>query len=227
MRSPMKSPLEGRPSTLQSTDEDGRLMFRVIPRELTPFRAKLADGISSALGLGLLAASVVSLPDWRHPDLSVLVTAFASACIGGWALHLVARRSFRATTRIELNLDSIRVRRVLGWERFDRRLEHRFALLPHDHTERERRSNELDTHEAAARGQVVQMPVYYGESFHVVLVYGGHRVDLLTVFGRQQAAAVVARLQYCDRLLEQEAKRLGAGDNPHVDADWHHSPGGL
>lgn len=227
MRSPMKSPLEGRPATFALTDEDCRLMFRVMPHELTPFRAKLADAISSLCGLGLCAASLVAMPDWRHPDLSVLAIVIGSAAVASWALHLVARRSFRATTRIELNLDSIRVRRVLGWERFDRRLEHCFALLPHDHTERERRSNELDTREAAARGQVVQMPVYYGDSFHVVLVYGGHRVDLLTVYGRQQAAAVVARLQYCDRLLDQEAKRLGAGSNPHVDADWHHSPGGL
>ncbi|MCY1382789.1 hypothetical protein D9M69_708470 [compost metagenome] len=73
----------------------------------------------------------------------------------------------------------------------------------------------------------MQKPVYYGDSFHVVLVYEGHRVDLLSVFGRQQAAAVVARLQYCDRQLEQESKNVGAADNPHAGADWHQSPGGL
>lgn len=227
MNSPMKSPLEGRPATFALTGEDGRLAFQVMPHELTPLRAKLADGISSLCGLGLFAASMVTLPDWRHPDLSVLVAAIAGAAIGSWVLHFAARQAFRVTTRIEMDLDSIRVQRVLGWKSYDRRLAHRFALLPHDHAELERRRNELDTREAAARGQVVQKPVYYGDSFHVVLVYEGHRVDLLSVFGRQQAAAVVARLQYCDRQLEQEAKHVGAGDNPHVDGDWHQSPGGL
>ncbi|MFZ6047403.1 hypothetical protein ACFW0H_14955 [Pseudomonas sp. CR3202] len=227
MRSPMKSPQEGRPSTFALTDEAGRLMFRVMPHELTPFRAKLADGISSLCGLGLLAASMVTLPDWRQPELSVLAVAFGGAAFGSWALHFVARKAFRATTRIELSLDSIRVKCVWGWKCFDRRLDHRFVLLPHDRAELERRSNELDTREASARGQIVQMPIYYGDSFHVVLVYDGQRVDLLSVYGRQQAAAVVARLQYCDRQLAQEAKHVGAGDNPHVNGDWHQSPGGL
>ncbi|MFD2644123.1 hypothetical protein [Pseudomonas japonica] len=223
----MKSPLSGNPPTRALTDEAGRLAFRVMPREITPFRAKLADGISSALGLGLMVASMTAISDWRHPDLSVLVAAFGSAALASWALRFAAREALKTTTQIELSLDSIRVKRVLGWARFDRCLEHCFALLPHDQAERERRRNELDTRFAATQGQVVQMPVYYGDSFHVVMVYAGHRVDLLSIYGRQRAAAVVARLQYCDRQLEQEAKRLGAGNNPHVDADWHHSPGGL
>ncbi|MGG6351652.1 hypothetical protein [Pseudomonas putida] len=223
----MKSPLEGRPSTLQLTDENGRLAFRVMPHELTPLRAKLADGISSLCGLGLFAGSIATMPDWRHPDLSVLVAAIVGAAMGSWVLHFMARQAFRITTRIEMDLNSIRVRRVLGWTTYDRRLAHRFCLLPHDRTELERRSNELATREAAARGEVVQQPIYYGDSFHVLLAYEGHRVDLLSVFGRKPAASVLARLQYCDRLLEQEAKHVGAGDNPHVDGDWHQSPGGL
>lgn len=227
MNSPMKSPLEGRPSTFALTGEDGRLMFRVMPHELTPLRAKLADAISSLCGLGLFAVSMVTLPDWRHPDLSVLAVAIGGAAVASWVLHFVARQAFRVTTRIEMNLNSIRVRQVLGWKTYNRRLTHRFYMLPHDRAELERRNNEFDTREAAARGQVVQKPVYYGDSFHVLLEYAGHRVDLLTVYGRQTAAAVLARLQYCDRLLDQEAKHVGAGDNLHVDGDWHQSPGGL
>lgn len=228
MNSPMKSPLASRPRTQELIDKDGRLSaFRMRPRELTPLGAKLADAVSSILGLGLLVASVATLPDWRHPALPELAVAIGGTVAGIWILRIIAREAFRVNTRIDLDLESIRVRRLRGWERFDRRLEHRFVLLPHDGTERERRRNDLATREASANGHVVQKPVYYGDSFHVVLVYAGHRVDLLSVYGRKQAASIVARLQYCDQLLEQEAKRVGARTNPHVGAEWHDSPGGI
>lgn len=228
MNYPMKSPLDGRPPTLELIDKDGRLSaFRVRPRELTPLGAKLADAVSSILGLGLLVASVATLPDWRHPALPELAVAIGGAVAGIWCLRLIAREAFRVNTRIDLDLESIRVHRLRGWERYDRRIGHQFSLLPHDSAERERRRNDLATREAAANGHVVQKPVYYGDSFHVVLVYAGHRINLLTVYGRQQTEAIVARLQYCDQLLEQEAKRVGARTNPHVGAEWHDSPGGI
>ncbi|NBA98553.1 hypothetical protein GUY40_27115 [Pseudomonas sp. R5(2019)] len=224
----MKSPLDGRPRTQEMTDKDGRLSaFRVRPRELTPFGVKLADAITNILGVGMLVANVAALPDWRHPSLPKMAFVIGGTIASFWCLHWISRASFRVTTRIDLDLESIRVRRLWGWKRFDRRLEHRFVLLPHDGTERERRRNELATREAAANGKVVQKPIYYGDSFHVVLVYAGHRVDLLSVYGRKQAASIVARLQYCDQLLEQEAKRVGARTNPHVGAEWHDSPGGI
>ncbi|WP_095193954.1 hypothetical protein [Pseudomonas sp. Irchel 3A7] len=227
MNSPMKSPLTGRPSTRQATDEAGRLSFKVTPRELTPFRAKLAEGISAVLGLGLAAANFMPLLDGRHPDLPGMAIAFGATVLGFHLLRWVTREVCRVTTEIELGVDEIKVRRMLGWQSYDRRLEHRFVLLPHDGAERERRRNDLATREAASNGQIVQKPIYYGDSFHVVLVYAGHRVDLLSVYGRKQAASIVARLQYCDQLLEQEAKRVGARTNPHVGAEWHDSPGGI
>ncbi|MCY1435316.1 hypothetical protein D9M71_514060 [compost metagenome] len=196
------------------------------PHELTPFTAKLADGISSVLGFGLLMVSMATLPDWRHPELPVLVVAIGGALVSGWALHFVARKTFRITYQIELDLESIGVRRLRGWESFDRRLAHRFLLLPHDRAERERRRNDLATREAAANGQVVQKPIYYGDSFHVVLEYAGHRIDVLSVYGRKQAESILARLQYCDQLLDEEAKRVGSrSTNPHASAEWHKSAG--
>lgn len=227
MRSPMKSPLEGRPCTQALADDGGRLAFRVMPRELTPFGARLAEGISSLLGLGLLAGSVMTLLDWRHPDLPGMALALGVSVLGYQLLRRVTLEACRVTTVIELGMEAVRVRRRLGWQSYDRGLEHRFLLLPHDETELERRRNELATREAAAHGQVVQKPIYYGDSFHVVLVYAGHRIDLLTVYGRQPAAAIVARLQYCDRRLDEEAKRGSGGANPHAEADWQQSPGGL
>jgi len=227
MRSPMKSPLDDHPATATLKDESGRLAFRVMPRALTPQRAQLSDQASRIFGFGLLAASLVTIPDWQQPELPVMTAAFIGAWLGGAVLRWGMRAVFHTTTPIELGLECISVCRHGRWERFDRHQEHCFALLPHDQGEQERRRNEFNTRDAAARGEVVQMPVYFGDSFHVVLIYAGHRVDLMSIYGRQRAAAVVARLQYCDRVLEQEAKRAGAGDNPHASDDWYQSPGGL
>lgn len=124
-------------------------------------------------------------------------------------------------------MGSIRIKRLFVWRSYDRSLEHRFSLLQHDDTENERRRHDLAVRKASAEGQVVQKTVYYGDSYHVVLSYAGHRVDLLTVYGLPQAAAVVARLQYCDRLLDQEAKRGNGGEAPHAREEWHSAPGGL
>lgn len=227
MNSPMKSPLTGRPRTRKSTDEAGRLSLKVTPRELTPFRAKLAEGISAVLGLGLAAANFMPLLVGRHPDLPSMAIAFGATVLGFHLLRCVTREVCRVTTEIELGVDEIKVRRMLGWQSYDRRIEHRFVLLPHDAGEHERRRNDLATREAAANGQVVQKPIYYGDSFHVVFVYAGHRIDFLTVYGRKQTEAIVARLQHCDQLLDAEAKRLGGGNNPHIVGEWPHAPGGL
>ncbi|VVN79664.1 hypothetical protein [Pseudomonas fluorescens] len=227
MNSPMKSPLLGRPPTRQTTDEAGLLSFKLTPRELTPIRAKLANGISAVIGLGLAAANFIPLLQEPHPYLPDLVTALGVTVLGYHLLRWVTFEACRVTTRIELRMDEVRVRLLSGWKSYDRRIEHRFVLLPHDAAEYEQRFHEFATRKAAANGQVVQPPIYYGDSFHVVLVYAGHRIDLLTVYGRQQAAAIVARLQHCDQLLDAEAKRVGAGKNPHIDGEWHHTPGGL
>ena len=74
-------------------------------------------------------------------------------------------------------------------------------------------------------GHVVNPPVYYGDSLHVVLVYAGHRQDLLTVYGQSEANAIVARLQYCDRCLD---KALSMGGMAKDAADeWNDAPGGI
>ena len=227
MNSPMKSPLTGRPHTRQTTDESGLLSFKVSPRELTPNQAQLANGISTLIGLVLAFANFIPLLHERRLLSPDLVTAIGVTVFGYYLLRWVTLKACRVTTRIELRVDEVKVRRLAGWESYDRHVEHRFVLLPHDEAEHEQRCNDLATRKAAANGQVVQLPIYYGDSFHVVLMYAGHRIDLLTVYGRQQAAAIVARLQHCDQLLDAEAKRVGAGKNPHINGEWPHTTGGL
>lgn len=227
MNFPMKSPLAGSPPTVQTTDQAGRLQFRVTPCELTPLGARLADITSGLMSLALAAGSALTLIDWHQPELPQMAAVVGVSLIGGWVLRWTAQKAFRVSTVIEIGMDTIRVRRLMRWQSYDRRPDHFFALQTHDYAEYERRRNDLATRKAAANSRVVQKPVYYGDSFHVVFVQEGQRIDLLTVFGRQPASAIVARLQYCDRLLEREAKRVGSGCTISPEDEWLKSPGGL
>lgn len=221
----MQNPMAGSPPTEQATDQAGRLIFRVKPRELTPAGAEFADRLGVFLGVLSLVICALTVSGWDDPDFLHSVAMLMAAALGYMAL--CCRDMCRVTTQVELRADSIRVKRWLGWQSYDRGIEHRFSLLLHDHAEKERRCHDLAVRKAATEGRAVQKPVYYGDSYHVVLLYAGHRIDLLTVYGMPEAAAVVARLQYCDRLLDQEAKRGNGGGATRATDDWDSAPGGL
>lgn len=95
------------------------------------------------------------------------------------------------------------------WRHYSRLLEHRFALQIHDRADEEVRDYDYTAREEAAKGNLIKQQPYYGQSFHVVLVYAGRRADLLTVFGQKDAVAIVARLQYCDRRINQAINMAG------------------
>ncbi|MDD2003617.1 hypothetical protein [Pseudomonas putida] len=225
MKPGMQNPMAGNPPTEQATDQAGRMMFRVTPRELTPETAECADVLGLLLKFALVAACFFVLSSWNDPEFPRVTAAIGTVALGYLAIRW--RQLCHTTTEIELRMDSIRVKRLFVWQSYDRSLDHRFSLLQHDDTENERRRHDLAVRKAAAEGRVVQKTVYYGDSYHVVLSYAGHRVDLLTVYGLPQAAAVVARLQYCARLLDQEAKRSNGGEAPHAGDEWAEAPGGL
>jgi hypothetical protein len=52
----------------------------------------------------------------------------------------------------------------------------------------------------------------------------GHRIDLLTVFGPVDAAAILARLLYLDRELDAAISR-GKGVRQRAEDDWDEAPG--
>lgn len=221
-----RNPLEGHPRTVETVDAVGLPTFRITPHVLTPGRAKAADKISFVLfcllWMGCLY-SVATAPRW---DLTEAATTLATGLAGGWVIRWVTHYALRRRTEIEMSADTIAVRGWLGWRRYSRLMEHRFALHIHDSAAQEYRNNDYLVREAATKGRVLNLPAYYGSSFHVVMVYAGHRLDLLTVFGQVEAAAVVSRLQYCDRRLN-EALEMGRGAGERPENDWYDAAGGM
>jgi hypothetical protein len=222
-----RHPLSSHPPTSEKTDGAGQPVFTITPSELTPFRAKAADQISFVLSLGLAAMLIITLLHWRNPALPEYVFAVLIFLAGRKILRWAMREMFHVQTVIVMDINTIKVRRGLRWRPYDRTLDHQFALPFHDLTTYEQRNNDYAARKASKNGNVIQPPTYYGDSRHVVMIYAGHRVDFMSVYGPQRAANIVARLQYCDRRLDEAAKKGGSGFNPHADNDWHESPGGL
>lgn len=220
------NPLEGYPHTIEAAGKDGLPTFQIMPRPLTPGRAKAAHGVASMLEFGAFAAAGYTL--WTQAGFGVPQVGVAVAVLAGLShvLPRVCESVFRHTAEIKMTAEAIAVRGARGWTHYSRLLEHRFALYPHDWTSWEQRNNDYATRQAAADGHVVSPAVYYGDSLHLVLVYAGHRVDLMTVYGQSEAAAIVARLQYCDRCLDK-ALEMGGGIPKSPEDEWNDAPGGI
>jgi hypothetical protein len=225
-----RDPLDGKPSTAEAIGADGLPLFRIRPLVLTPLRAKIADACAWVMMAALAVGCIGLFFTHRSHGFESAVVLFA-ALLGAWlaAWPLVTcglRLAFRRRTEIEMTTDGIAVRTWRGWQRYSRLLEHRFAHVLHDLAAQEYRENDFKGRKAAASGRVIHLTPYYGESFHVVLLYAGHRVDLLTVFGQKDMAAIIARLQYCDRRLN-EALAMGGGIPRRPADEWHEAPGGI
>ena len=224
-----RNPLDGYPHTVETTGADGVPSFTIMPRPLSPGRAKAAHGMASLLSFVLFIAvayylwTVATVAGIGLPQIAVAAVLLMGV---GQALPRLCENWFRQPTEIRMTAEAISVRSARGWAHYSRLLEHRFALYPHDWTSWEQRDIDFETRRAAADGHVVSPTVYYGESLHLVLVYAGHRVDLSTVWGQSEAAAIVARLQYCDRCLDK-ALEMGGGVPKSPEDEWNESPGGM
>lgn len=221
-----ENPLAGAPYTVEAIDQKGDPKFKISPRVLTPQRAKLADDVSAVLGAILVICFIMGIIEQPSPGPEFIICAAAIFFSIYYILAWIIKETFHRRTKIVMTTESISVRRWFGWKHFDRNLEHRFALLVHDLARDEQLRHDYELRQASAKGRVIQKKAYYGESFHIVLLHAGHRKDLLSVYGYQESTAIIARLQYCDRCLNEAAK-MGGGISQRPEDDWNQTPGGL
>jgi len=219
-------PLSAWPQTAEFRTPDGLPAFRVSPAVLTPERARAADTCADMLRLALFVGC-------GYGFLTFYSAAHALIQAGSWlgvvlAGNALVRRHitglFRVPTEIVMTTEKVGVRRGKRWVWLPRGIEHRFTHKVHDRARWEERENDVERQAAGIDRQVARMSYYYADSFHVALELAGHRYDLLTVYGPQEAAAVLARLQYLDRLLDAAIK-IGSGVPEQPGDEWHDAPG--
>lgn len=218
------SPFDGAPKTEIVTDDQGRRAFIVTPRYLTPWRFKVARFSANVTAWALMFALVflvdhmVSEPGWE----------VLGALIAPWVLwqlwFVIARFMCSRTTRFELTEDTLKVGRLFGSRKFDRTIPNSFALPPHNSAIAEQRKHELIVRQEASKGRVIAKMPIYANSWHLSFVYLGQRNDLLTIYGQQDAEALLCRLQACNDVLNRQAG-LAEGLSMSADDDWTDSPG--
>jgi hypothetical protein len=211
-----QSPLSGGPRTTQTRDAEGRPIFTIHIRALTPLRAKIVDVICDLfkVALWLAFAALVVLLYAAH---RLTLESFGAVVISLGATYFSTRGALRLVLRkrtvIRMTVDAVSVRGWWGWKHFERAMRHTFIVVPHDLIQWEQEKNNLKRRQAAQKGRVIQPRAYFDKSAHVVLVYAGHRVDLATIFDHRRAAPIASRLQYVDELLSVfEGKSRGPDD---------------
>jgi hypothetical protein len=221
-------PLSGWPETEILKTDDGLPAYRVTPRVLTPRRALMAEGWGDVAGIVLVVGFTGALVVARHhPDWPTLLVIGTVLC--AWAMteaRKLITRLFRKRQEVVMTPTRIGVRRGGEWHWHTREIEHRVTLLPHDKALQEQRANDRERASAGIDRKVPRLQYVYADSCHVALELAGHRFDLMEVFGPLEASAIVARLQYLDRVLDAQIHR-GRGVPNRPGDDWPDAPGAV
>jgi len=224
MTSNIRSPFAGKPKTVQTVDSNGAPLFIVSPRVLTPFRAKAADILTP---LAALAGTIYAvLQVFAMPDANVLhwLAALAGPSFVGVILNPGVRWLFRKRSHIILGVNQVSLRRRFGTKIYDRQLPHKFSLIEHDKALDEKDAHEFQIMAAQTKRKAVRKVRYYTESWHLSFDYLGQRNDLMTIFGRKSAQAVLARLKAIDEVLDSAASK-GQGTPLSPQDEWGEQPG--
>jgi hypothetical protein len=222
------SPLAGWPRTRARNDRHGKLIFEITPRVLTPGRAKLADRVHSCLAALWLIRCIFAFFNFPVLGLREFLQTAALYAIGHVVLRVVVEATLRTKTEIIMTNEVLSVRHWWNRREYDRALIKGFSLLHHDEAEAERFNQEFEKAKEAQQGNVIQPTPYFMRSFHVVASFAGQRLDLLSVYGQKEAAAIAARLQLCHLLLDEDAGIKGrSGVAAKPEREWQGAPGGL
>lgn len=219
--------LEGFPKTRQIIDREGRIGFVITPRTLTPIRAMVADWVAVAMAITIAASILFFLEN--HPlaedreTIALLGAPFAAYPL----LKLALPWLLKTRTQIILTPSLISFKRGGRKKAYDRTMPHSYSVIEHDKTRREQERHELAVRRAQAEeGEIIAKKKYYGNSFHICFNPIGQRKDIMTVFGRKPALAILMRLKACDEIIEAHAG-LGDGLALTPDPQWAPQPGDL
>lgn len=223
---PYKAPFDDFPLTEEYNAANGGKAYKISIKALTPRRARFVDILSTALSLYLITVGIcLSVQDGESTGLLFYGGA-------GVLLHFMFRRCFKewleTTTNIQIEPESLHVTNGSHGvaQHFDRRHTHRFALVPHDRALHEQRRHEFAHRQDQLGRRAVWRKPYFQDSFIVVFEYLGQRNDLLEIYGRKDALAILARLKACDEIIEAQAHK-GKGLALTPAQEWGDQPGDI
>lgn len=226
MESKIQSPFAGKPVTTETKDEQGRSTYSVELSALTPLRARVADwlsGIASfAVGIGALRLIFMLHVSNTPQILALLVAPLPAYWIARYALY----RGMQKTVHVMFTPEHFTIRRMLGNKTFDRNLPHSFALYVHDRAGREEEVLSYKESKLKNSWWPWALKRYLGRSYHLSFDYLDQRNEIMTVYRRKHAHAMLARLNAVRRVMDNEAG-FGSGQALAPERDWTAQPGEL
>jgi hypothetical protein len=136
------------------------------------------------------------------------------------------REAIKRTVEMVITADQFRFRPGIRWIAIKRVPRDRFALVLHDLARQERDRHELDVEKARQRRKIVQPKRYYQDSYHLCYELIGQRNDVIAIYGRPDAQALLARLRAIDDVISGRAKQ-GEGAAIRPGDQWVEQPGAI
>lgn len=221
------TPYQTWPPAKRSVDKDGKQKIVVAPHYAHPFGVKWADRLSlAAVPPAICAAGYAATQVNTEEPIAAYVALAASPAIAFVATRFWLYDLFKRTCKISFTADEIVVRGWVRDQRYDGKLQHKFVLYPHKYTKRE---EERIAHRQAQVKRRWWRPTpkrYYAKSWHVALDYMGQRIDLMTVYERDKAQAVCAKLNLCSAGVDV-SETIAPEEVLTPRADWEPQSGDL
>ena len=167
------SPFDGKPETRQLTSQDGRVIFEIIAKELTPLRAKFANALAWIIALAAAGFGFFTVFQMVDPHGFHIIAFGCGPLIAIPLFEWGIGKLLRKETAMVLTGDEFAFQDSKNWKRFNRQIDHRFSLLPHDKTRDEAEDNEFAVRKAQANGKVIRKKTLLRRFLSPVLrVYG-------------------------------------------------------
>lgn len=197
-------PLGGWPRTRRRTRKDGQPELRMEGLILTPGRAKFGDTLLVLLTIGGIIVIFGAAP----PDGAPAEDAFAGGVLlsifwGAVMLVMYGLRPFWLSRRLTVVMDPEHMR--VGRKSYDRGKIAQWAYALHDRATEEEAAEAEAQYDAALKGRKIRRKrKYYRKSWQVFMIYGGQRVDIVAVHGRERLAeALRDRLGQMDEEMDK------------------------
>lgn len=225
-----KGAFDGGPKTTDTIDLYGVPTIEVKLTATDPFWRKVADRVGMILlmpSLGMIAIHFLNSPrlqaDWSGLGVDLMV-------VGGfllWLTHMIRKveRHVKFTPQALL----VKRRRLLFgsyWEEYELNQPVRLTMLLHDRALQEREENEFRRAKASMSGKALRTESLYQNSFHICVEHYGQRNDIITVYGRKEATAILTRLKACLEINKARAGR-SASTATEPGQQWKSMPGSL
>ncbi len=225
MTSKVQSPFDGKPTTTEFKDDDGRSTYTVALKAMTPLRARIAHWLSLLAGIAVAICAVRLAFQLGGLDWYEAAALLVSPILAYWAMRFWLYYAMQRCVRVVFTPEQFQIERLFSIKRYDRNLPHGFALYHHDRAGREEEVASFRERRRNGWWQLFPPKRYLGNSYHLSFQYLDQRNIIMTVYRHKHAQRLLARLNAIKRILETEAKGIDEVQSPQ--RDWTAQPGEL